>query len=549
MNLDVSLSLDLFGTTNRSVVLYKVFIEGTELSHSLPLRSIHVSKSFNKIASAKIFFQDGDPAERDFTLSNQDQFKPGNTIKIQLGGTTGQDTVFEGIIVRHTIKARQNQPSYLMIEAKDKAIKMTLSRKNAYFLDKNEKEILQDIAQPYNLPIDFPLTFNPVPTPPIPPMVQYEATDWDFMVSRAEANSLWVFTDDNCLKIKQPSLTDAPVLVASYGVNILEFEGEMDARRQAKSFKANTWDYAHQEVDSSSEGSFSFSGDNGNLSADDIAEPFEAEVKLNHSGNLSGDEIQQWANAYEMKNKLSKAIGRVKIEGNANVKPGSIITLAGVGDRFNGNVYVTGVLHQYEGSWQTDIQFGWAEDWFYKKENVMEKPASGLLPGVNGLQIGKVLEVEASTTSGNQYRVKVRCPLISTEQEGIWARVATLSAGENNGVVFRPQEGDEVILGFLNDDPRQAIILGYLHSSQRQPDVLIDKKYGIVTKEGLKIIFDDEQKSIQIITPQRSLKIDDTAGEIEMKDAINSIKMDSTGITIHSNTKITIDCTAGVYIN
>jgi Rhs element Vgr protein len=530
-------------------IVKKVFINNVELLGTTPLRSFYISKSFNKVSFAKVFFHDGDPSRRDFLLSNEDKYKPGNDIKIQIGDASGVETVFEGIIVRHTIRVRQNQPSYLMIEAKDKAIKMTLSRKNAYFLDKNEKEILQTVAQPYSLPIDFPLTFNPVPTPPIPPMVQYEATDWDFMVSRAEANSLWVFTDDNHLKIKQPSLTGVPVLVASYGTNILEFEGEMDARRQAKSFTAKTWDYAHQEVDSSSEGNFSFSGDNGNLTADDIADPFGAEVKLNHSGNLSGDEIQHWADAYEMKNKLSKAIGRVKIDGNAQVKPGSIITLAGVGDRFNGNVYVTGVLHHYEGSWQTDIQFGWAEDWFYKKENVMEKPASGLLPGVNGLQIGKVLEVEASTAMGNQFRVKVRCPLISTVQEGIWARVSTLSAGENNGVVFRPQEGDEVILGFLNDDPREAIILGYLHSSQRQPDVLIDKKYGIVTKEGLKIIFDDEQKSIQIITPQRSLKIDDTAGEIEMKDSTNSIKMNSTGITIHSSTKITIDCTAGVYIN
>lgn len=534
---------------DRGVIIKKVFINNLELTDTIPLRSFYISKSFNKVSFAKIFFHDGDPAKRDFLLSNDDKFKPGNDIKIQIGDTKGVDTVFEGIIVRHTIRARQNQPSYLMVEAKDKAIKMTLSRKNAYYLDKNEKQILQKLAENSHLPIEFPATFNPTPASPIPPMVQYEATDWDFMISRAEANSLWVFTDDNHLKVKQPNFMGTPVLTAKYGDNILEFEGEMDARRQAKSFKANAWNFANQIVDTSSEGSFSFSGDNGNLSADDIANPFGSDVNLNHSGNLNGDEIREWANAYEMKNKLSKAIGRVKINGDAHVKPGSIITLAGVGDRFNGNVYVTGVLHHYEGSWQTDIQFGWAEDWFYKKENVMEKPASGLLPGVNGLQIGKVLEVEASTASGNQFRVKVRCPLISIQEEGIWARVATLSAGENNGVVFRPQVGDEVVLGFLNDDPRQAIIVGYLHSSTRSPDVLVDKKYGIVTKEGLKIIFDDEQKSIQIITPQRSLKIDDTAGIIEMKDAHNSIKFDVQGLTIHSDTKITIDCSAGVYIN
>ncbi len=264
-------------------IIKKVFINNVELIGSLPLRSFYISKSFNKVSFAKVFFHDGDPSKRDFALSNDDKFKPGNDIKIQIGDASGVETVFEGIIVRHTIRARQNQSSYLMIEAKDKAIKMTLSRKNAYFLGKNEKEILQAVARPYSLPIDFPLTFNPVATPPIPPMVQYESTDWDFMISRAEANSLWVFTDDNHLKIKQPSLTGVPVLVAKYGDNILEFEGEMDARRQAKSYKANAWDYAQQTVSTSSDGSFSFSGDNGNLTADDIANPFDSDVKLNHS--------------------------------------------------------------------------------------------------------------------------------------------------------------------------------------------------------------------------------------------------------------------------
>lgn len=531
------------------VILKKVFINNVELSDAIPLRSFYISKTFNKVSFAKVFFHDGDPAKQDFLLSNDDKYKPGNEIKIKIGDSSGLETVFEGIVVRHTIRARQNQPSYLMIEAKDKAIKMTLNRKNNYFLDKNEKEILQDVAQPYSLPITFPLTFNPLPTSPIPPMVQYEATDWDFMVSRAEMNGLWVFTDDNNLKIMKPDLTGVPVMTATYGSNILEFEGEMDARRQAKSYTANSWDYAHQNVNSSGEGTFSFT-ENGNLSSDDIATPFDSNVKLNHSGNLSSEELHAWANAYEMKNKVSKAVGRVKIDGNALVKPGSIITLAGVGDRFNGNVFVTGVLHHYEGAWQTDIQFGWAEEWFYQKENYMEKPASGLLPGVNGLQIGVVTDIlEVRSQTNKDIKVKVRCPLISTDSEGIVARIVTLSAGSDRGTLFIPEPGDEVVVGFLNDDPRQALILGYLHNKDTHPIPLDFGEYGFKSLNGLKIVFNDDQKSIQIITPQRSLKIDDTTGEIELKDATNSIKMNSTGITIHSSTKITIDCSAGVYIN
>ena len=36
-------------------------------------------------------------------------------------------------------------------------------------------------------------------------------------------------------------------------------------------------------------------------------------------------------------------------------------------------------------------------------------------------------------------------------------------AGENRGSFWRPEIGDEVVLGFLNSDPRDAIILGMLN--------------------------------------------------------------------------------------
>jgi len=268
-----------------------------------------------------------------------------------------------------------------------------------------------------------------------------------------------------------------------------------------------------------------------------------AQIKLENSGNLTQNQVQDIADAWAMRNKLSKTAGRVRIEGNALVKPGTMITLAGVGNRFNGNVFVTGVLHHYEGYWQTDVQFGWREDWFYKKENVMDKPASGLLPGINGLQIGIVVSAEDNEPGGSpQYRVKVHVPNITSGNEGIWARVATLTAGADYGTYFRPEANDEVILGFLNDDPREAIILGYLHSkdAHKWPFPEADKNFGIVTKAGLKLVMDETNKKITLTATtasgEQTIVMNDS-GSMELKDDHqNSIKMDSSGITIQSST-------------
>jgi uncharacterized protein involved in type VI secretion and phage assembly len=217
-----------------------------------------------------------------------------------------------------------------------------------------------------------------------------------------------------------------------------------------------------------------------------------------------------------------------------------MITLSGVGDRFNGNVFVTGVLHHYEGYWHTDIQFGWREDWFYKKEDVSDLPAAGLAAGVNGLQTGVVLSVDDSKEG--QYRVKVYIPAITTKNDGIWARVATLDAGNNHGVYFRPQVEDEVILGFLNDDPREAIILGYLHSKDKKtsplPESPSGQQYGFVTKEGLKLVFDDTNKKLTLKVPAgggEKTIVMDGSGSLELKDENqNKITMASSGITIEA---------------
>ena len=530
------------------VVSRKVFINDTELSNEILLSQITVNKVFNKVASAKLVFIDGSAADRDFPLSNDDLFKPGSEIEIQLGYYGDVETVFEGIIVKHGIKVKQNGSSVLMIEAKDKAIKLTSARKNAYHIQKTDSEVIEALAGESTPNVESTsLTHKQ--------LVQFGATDWDFILTRAEANSMLVQTDDGNLIVKKPATSES-VLTAVYGVNIFEFEGEMDARKQVLSITSHSWNYSKQDAEDSSEGSSDFI-ETGNLSSGELGAVLGTEINLSHTGNLTQDQLQIWSDAYAIRNKMSKAVGRVRIQGNALVKPGTTITLEGVGDRFNGEVFVTGVLHHFDGSWKSDVQFGWQEDWFYKKMNVMDKPAAGLLPGINGLQIGVVMDVD-DTEDGGQYRVKVHVPTITSGNEGIWARVSTLDAGPERGAYFRPQTNDEVILGFLNDDPREAIVLGYLHSKDTNlsplPETEGNLEFGFVTQEKIKLIFDDTNKrmtlSVKTTSGEKSIILNDDSGAMELKDEnSNSIKMDASGITIDAGTGNVIIKGAKVMIN
>src|SRR5260370_33648601 len=106
-------------------------------------------------------------------------------------------------------------------------------------------------------------------------------------------------------------------------------------------------------------------------------------------------------------------------------------------------------------------------------------------------------------------RIKCRLPLVSTSEEGIWARLATLDAGNDRGTYFRPEIDDEVVVGFLNDDPRHPVILGMCHSSAKPtPEPAKDDNHhkGYVSRKKLKLTFDDEKKIILVRTsPENQL--------------------------------------------
>jgi uncharacterized protein involved in type VI secretion and phage assembly len=178
-------------------------------------------------------------------------------------------------------------------------------------------------------------------------------------------------------------------------------------------------------------------------------------------------------------------------------------------------------------------------------------PAAGLLPSVTGLQTGIVTALENDPEGED--RIKVRLPLISTSEEGIWARISTLDAGKERGTFFRPEIGDEVITGFINDDPRFAVVLGMMHSSHNPaPETAKDSNHfkGYVSREKMKFTFDDEKKIINLETPAGNkimLSEDDQGIKIEDQNG-NKITMDTNGILIESIKELTLKAATDIKI-
>src|SRR6185436_2195283 len=160
---------------------------------------------------------------------------------------------------------------------------------------------------------------------------------------------------------------------------------------------------------------------------------------------------------------------------------------------------------------------------FHQEEGIRESPAAGLIPGVSGLQIALVADY--ADDPDKQLRVKLALPSMDDEGTFLWARLASPDAGKERGFFFRPEVGDEVVVGFLNDDPRQPVILGSLHSSKDAgpKDFKLSKdnlQKGIVTKGGTRIAFTDDKKASLLVETagKNTILLDDDKEEIAISD-------------------------------
>ncbi len=520
---------------SNDVISYTILSEGNEIPHAFELVSIQTNSEVNRINTAVLIFKDGSPADEEFELSNQEEFVLGNQIEIKLGYAQNNECVFKGVIVKHKIGAR-GQQSYLEVFCKDKSYVLTNTQKCTVFLEKTDGDIIEDIVSEAGLESEVETTSFVHSQ-----MVQYNSTNWDFIINRAESNGQIVIGTKGKLKTQKPEVKETADLELVFGATIIDFETELDATFQEEELVSRSWDYSTGEALENVMNVEDLSKV-GNLSSNSIATAtgFDKAESFLSALNKS-EELEKVAEAEQQRRRLSKMRGSLSCQGTSTVEAGCTISLNGLGNRFNGNVFVSGVSHVMRGGdWITHLQLGLSEKNHLEKFKPMPKSAFNI-PRTHGLEIGKVVDLD---DPDGEFRVQVEMPVFNNEGK-VWARVAQPDAGNERSLFIRPEIGDEVVLGFLNNDPRYPIILGGVHSSNSPSPIeqnSENNEKGFVTRSNLKLIFNDDEKSILVETPGgNSVVLSDQDESIKMTDQHgNKIVMDQSGISIQSAGEVSI---------
>lgn len=526
-----------------------VRVDGEVVPRTHQLMRVRVNLHMQRIPSAQLVYLDGAAATGAFPLSDSAIFAPGKSVEILAGALDEPTPLFHGVVVARRLKISDRASSQVTIECRHRAVRMTLNRNSACFIEATDSAVIRALCEAHGVEVEVEET-----TFEHPHLVQYRCTDWDFLLARAEANGLLIDASGETLAIRAPEFGGAPVCELIYGATLVELDATMDARTQHQTVQSVSWDPAQQEpfvVEADDPGL----RDPGGVDPATLAAALGVELRTLHHSSLDPEEAQAWADAQWLRAQMNRITGQARCHGIGSVGLGDTVSLQGVGAWLNGPAFVTGVLHTFDTKrgWTTHIQLGGLESPLAEPSaGFSVTQAGGLLAGVNGLQIGVVLSNE---DPDGEHRVLVRLPLVGEgaggAEDGVWARVAVLDAGPERGYFFRPEIGDEVILGFLDDDPRHAVILGMLHSSNRPPHLKgtdDNHEKGYRSREGLALGFNEETRTITIATPkQNAITLSEEEEGITLADQNgNAITMHQDGIVITSASALTLKASSPI---
>src|SRR4051794_7869264 len=186
-----------------------------------------------------IFIQAPGPMLGETPLMAGGPFTPAAEVEIKLRTEDGGDvSVFKGLVTGLAVHTRDGVPTP-ETTIKDKATRLAGARHSKIWADTADSEAIQGLVEAATL------SFGDAPdTQPVhKALVQYEATDWDFILSRADALGLVVVVQDGTISLKKMDPSAAAARTFSLGLDaITDIHFELDAATQTSSLAGLVWD-------------------------------------------------------------------------------------------------------------------------------------------------------------------------------------------------------------------------------------------------------------------------------------------------------------------
>ncbi|MBN1261981.1 MAG: VgrG-related protein [Anaerolineae bacterium] len=505
----------------------------------------------------------------DLTMVDDDTFKIGKSLEVTLNSNNTDKTLFKGEITAIEPVFGDGHVE-LVVRGYDKSHRLYRGKKTRVFANMTDSDVVTKIAQEAGLSADVDST-----SATHEHVWQNNQTDMEFLRTLARRLGFHLYVEDQTLYCKETPAASTTTVTLAWGENLISFRPRISAAHQTDEVNVRSWDTAKKEAVVGTKTAATNTSHQGGTSSSggDIAKTAftAAATTLIRPSGLTQTEAEAMAQA--LLNRINSSFVQAEglCIGNPDIKPGIVVELSALGERFSGAYLVTTTTHRFvAGAYETVFTVRGAQNdvWTHILEGDIH--TSGAFDP-RGLILGVVPGIVTDNSDTDDLgRVKVKYPWLTDELAGHWARLSALGGGAERGIYFIPEIDDEVLIAFEQGDFNRPIVLGGLWNGKdaapkKSSEIVVDGKVNeriIRSRTGHVIILGDKENEEQIIirdnTEKNEIIINSTDNTITInveadytlaaKGAVSSSSDKTTDIVSAGNMTLKADKGANITI-
>lgn len=453
-------------------------------------------------------------------------------IDLQHGNDMGGAYVFKGVVTKVKMTGKEGKHGYIVLEGASPTIMLERGRRMDIYSDMTLRHVFKTLTEgvhhDYMKLLNEPTFGNKVDF-----LMQYNETDWEFMQRIAYLYGENLFYSGSEILFGAYKEWSPVKMTYDKEIKDIQFCSRMLPNQSV------SYQYLADQ-DSMIEKQSPDKIDDSNSYLDKVAERNAPLTSEKPAKNLVGAPASDRSELDEFvkRDKTRTAAQTVYITGQAKTFESSIGRLITVympegmaKKRDLGTYRVIKSIHRI------DQNHRYSNEFEAVPASLQTMPVAMPNMPVAESVLGKVTSHEDPKGIG---RIQVDFPF-ANQYNRIWMRVMTPNAGSsdqvgtNRGMVFVPETGDQVMVGFEHGDPNRPYVMGSMfHGSNGAGGGANNAVKSIFTRSGIQIVFNDDEKSLHIEDPSGNTWDMDGNGNI----AVNAPK--NMTITVGENMDVSV---------
>jgi phage protein D len=332
---------------NSSLVEIDVLINGSPVPAEVMsyIGEVVVDDSVELPSMFTFAMMSSDALEQDLPwVDNKKFFAVGNVVEIKMGERNNLTSLITGEITALEPEFVANRLPVFNVQGYDRRHRLQRGRKTRTFLKKKDSDIAAQIGAEAGLRVQSTGSNTTLDY-----VVQANQTDWEFLCERARLIGYEVMVADRTLFFRPAGNAQKEILTLDMQDDIIEFYPRLSSTGQATEVKVQSWNIKDKKAVLGN----SKSGDEVSVMG---GQSSGAKIVQSAFGAAPDVVIDQPVGAQAEADQIAKArfnelileliTGEGTCHGNVNLRAGKVIRIAGIGQRFGGQYYVTSAIHR-----------------------------------------------------------------------------------------------------------------------------------------------------------------------------------------------------------